>query len=144
MPCPPQDTVSLSGRDQCPASRSIDSTTQSAAIPRNLRSCRQSQTSRNNLPAYCTWISTWRTGMIAGCEEQRLILCQTSLGICLGVRWRWILGEDYGIAPMISYLTCFTDAFSVHEFGWKYMKTITLGLVFFLQFTIFKGVANSS
>lgn len=79
----------------------------------------------------------------AGCKDQWIILLQTSLGICLGVHWLWILGEDYGIPLMISYFTCFMYALSVYEFGWKHMRTITLVLVFFLQFTIFKGLANS-
>lgn len=90
-------------------------------LPTNLPSCQQLNTSWNNLPAYCTWISSWRTRTIAGCKDQRLILQQTSLGICLGVHWLWILGEDYGIALMISYLTCFTYGLSVFEFGWRYI-----------------------
>lgn len=75
---------------------------------RTLLSCQRLSTSRNNLPAYCTWISTWRTGVIVSCEEQRLILQQTRVGICLGAHWLWIFGEHYGIALVISlFHVCF-------------------------------------
>ena len=141
----PQDDMSLSGREPGAwAQHQGQSIAQLRArpLPRNLLSCQQMNTSWNNLPACCTWISTWKTGTIADCKDQRRILQRTSLAICLGVHWLWILGEGYSIALMISYLTCFMYDLSVCEFGCKYENNNFI-LVYFLQFTIFKGLANS-
>lgn len=77
------------------ASGWINSTTQRVVNSQETASYQQSSTSPSSLPASCTWISTWRARMIADCKEQRLILLQTSLAICLAVQRLWILGEDY-------------------------------------------------